>query len=92
MSFTVTHFEGAVVSKHGIYMDDGRAYTYFTGKISILEGKEMLGFAVTDDANWIARIESDDGSRSVNLPGCQVQAVMQGANFRDTSSTWAYCL
>lgn len=78
MSYNRINFEGQVTTKNGVYVG-GRSWFGFAGKVSILEGKDMLGFDVKDDSNWVARIESADGSRSVNLPGCQVQSVLQGA-------------
>lgn len=85
MTFVATDFDGHVQAKHGIQMPDGHAYWVFVGKVSILEGRTMLGFDVKDDSNWVARIASPDGSRSINLPGCQVQAVGQGS-FGESSS------
>lgn len=88
MTFITTDFGGCVTTKHGVNMPDGRVYWGFIGSVSILEGKDMLGFEVKDDSNWIARIEND--GRSVNIPGCQVQAVMQGDFLGDAQPSAHY--
>lgn len=78
MSYELKNFDGVVTVKDGISMPDGRAYYGFAGKVSILQDSEV-GIAVNaSDSNWIARIESPNGKRSVNLPGCKVQAILQG--------------
>lgn len=83
-SLNATDFDGHVSTKHGVTAPDGRAYWVFLGKVSILSAKDALGFDVnTADSNWIARIESPDGERSMNIPGCQVQSVGQGSFLGD---------
>lgn len=78
-NLNVEDFPGAVSTKGGIVMDDGRSYWTFVGVVSILEGEPAVGFAIKDkDSNWFARVEAEDGSRSINILGCQIQAVMQG--------------
>lgn len=81
MSYVVEKFDGCVITKHWSPLPDGKQYRGFVGKVSILEGKGALGFEIKDDSNWIARIEDDDGTSSVNIPGCQVHAVLQGVEF-----------
>lgn len=78
MHLTIEKFKGSVVLKQATPWMDGRSYWGFTGTVSVLEGKDALGFEVKDDSNWFARIESPDGEGSINVPGCQVRAVVQG--------------
>jgi hypothetical protein len=87
------NFKGSVTTKHGIAMPDGRSYWIFQGKVSVLSAEEMLGFEVnTADSNWLARIESADGARSVNIPGCQIMAVHQGDFAEDGGSVHNFVL
>lgn len=78
MKLNTEKFKGSVALKQATPLPDGRSYWGFVGVVSVLEGKEALGFEVKDESNWFARIESPDGERSVNIPGCQVRAVVQG--------------
>lgn len=53
----------------------GRSLRSLLGVVKILEVKDMIGFDPgKSEANWIARVEGD--SRSYNIPGCQVRAVI----------------
>lgn len=78
MNLTVEHFKGSVVLKQANPMPDGRSYWGFTGTVSVLEGKAALGFEVKDESNWFARVESEDGSKSINISGCQIRSIVQG--------------
>jgi hypothetical protein len=76
MKLNIEQFEGTVVLKQSTWWMDGRSYAGFRGTVSVLEGKEALGFEVKDESNWFARIEGK--TASVNIPGCQVKMVVQG--------------
>lgn len=88
MAFNMTKFEGCVVLKDWMLMPDReRSYKGFCGIVSIIQANEMTGFDVgKNEANWIARIENENGDESVNIPGCQIRAVLQGSNYRSTNS------
>lgn len=88
MGYNMEKFEGAVVLKDWMLMPGSdRSTKGFCGIVSILEASQMTGFDVgKNEANWIARIESDDGDESVNIPGCQVRGVLQGPNYRLATS------
>lgn len=72
----VQKFHGAVILKQATWWPTGHTYHTFIGTVSVLEGKDALGFEVKDDSNWFARIEGERGS--INIPGCQVKMVLQG--------------
>lgn len=73
--FKTTDFDGALLLKHYMADPDGQQYIGYSGKVSILAAKEMLGFEVTgQETNWVARVEGPSG-QSVNFPGCQVRGV-----------------
>lgn len=90
--YDVKGFTGSVVLRNAMTMPDGRGYYNIAGKLSILSDEELLGFKVASppDANWIVRVESIDGERSINVPGCQVASVLQGEF--DTDSTWTFAI
>lgn len=74
----VKDFDGTVVTMDWVRMPDGRMYSGFRGKVTILSAEEAVGWVPTghNSANWMARIT---GKRtSVNLMGCQVRVVIEG--------------
>lgn len=74
----VTDFKGTVLLKAHQIFPDGNHYIGITGNVSVLDGKAATGFEIKDESSWFARVESEDGERSVNILGCQVKGILQG--------------
>lgn len=90
-------FDGVVVLKDWMIDPfDGLSYRSFRGTVSILEGKDAMGFDPgKNEANWFARIEGP--TLAVNIPGCQIRAVIsvktKGERLPDTEApgTLTHC-
>lgn len=73
--FDRRNFSGTVITKEWTPALDGRQFRMFTGRISILQDTEIVGFNVTDrESNWLARVEGP--TQSYNLLGCQIRGVI----------------
>lgn len=73
--FTTQNFEGSIVLKDWMRWRDGRSFIGFTGKISILQDTELVGFkSKGNESNWVARIAG--ATESVNILGCQIRGAV----------------
>ncbi|AHZ84621.1 hypothetical protein Bb109J_c1931 [Bdellovibrio bacteriovorus] len=73
------NFDGVVVLKEWMICPDGQTYLGIKGKCSVMDNKSLVGFEATNrEANFIVRVESADGKRSINIFGCQIRSVVQG--------------
>lgn len=80
--FNIKGFKGAIVLKDWFRMPDGRNYIIVSGKISIYKDQDAVGFEVNkSESNWVARVESEDGSKSINVLGCQIRVIAQGSEY-----------
>lgn len=72
--FVTKDFGGSVILKEWVRWHDGRQFIGFTGRVSILQDEELVGFRVKGtESNWVARV--DGATESINILGCQVRAV-----------------
>jgi hypothetical protein len=71
--YNARDFYGSIVLKDWVRWHDGRSYIGFTGRVSIVQDEELVGFrAKGNESNWVARISGD--TESVNILGCQIRA------------------
>lgn len=74
-AFITQGFYGSVVLKDWLRERDGRQHIGITGKISILQDVDLVGFrAKGNESNWVARVDGE--TESVTILGCQVRAVI----------------
>lgn len=91
MGLNLDGFKGAVFLKEWVMTPTGNNCIAVVGNIKILEAKKAAGFDPGNrEANWVARVESADGSKSFNILGCQIRAIYQGEDVAEktTSNTW----
>lgn len=78
-------FRGYVVLKDYVLCPNAKNFMAIAGNIFVLSNKDLVGWDATNrEANFVVRVESSDGSQSMNIFGCQIKAVYQG-NFDNTN-------
>jgi|GEM_PF-4744838 len=77
MRLNLESFAGAVHLKDWIRDPrDGSTYLIVQGVVSIIPAKALGDFRPgSGEANWFARVENQDGTRSINILGCQTRAI-----------------
>lgn len=69
-------FHGIVHLKDWLHCQDGRAYMQVRGKVSVVLAETLAGFKPQkSEANWIAEVESKDGTSKTWILGCQIRAI-----------------
>ena len=75
MKYETQVFFGTVIIKEWVHGLDGLQYRQITGKISIINDKELVGFSVKgNESNWVARIEGE--LQTYTILGCQIRGVV----------------
>ena len=75
MKHKTKNFYGTVVVKEWIHGLDGFQYKQITGKISIINDKELVGFSTKgNESNWVATVEGKD--QMYVILGCQIRTIV----------------
>ena len=75
LKYKTKDFYGTVLLKDWLHGLDGLQYKQITGKISIINDKELVGFSAKgNESNWVARIEGH--LQTYTILGCQIRGVV----------------